>query len=311
MGEMVSPSRRHIAAVVLVVVWCSLRFADAQHCSPTTSLSLQQHTIRGFCDRTKSTTRGQPFAGVAFGLLGQWGGTLFSRWCNPRAVPQRWTTSYRLTADCAAKVRRFAESAEFEWDRPATRFQALLSLRSLMQEFAQSQPSASVCGYTVHSMKTTLLSYARQLQLPQPWWLQQGHHRVATGHSSVSLYSRDDVHDALHCAVAKAARSGWRPVTPIWRRAAPPLIDVDCCVPFSAFRFVWMALIPLPRPLQKHPKFWILLLLQMRVTPMTQMQPLLTKALRPWRRRFFPGPRVWRGASRGAASHKHEAHSLV
>ena len=47
--------------------------------------------------------------------------------------------------------------------------------------------------YTLHGLKTKVLSWARQLGLPEELRREQGHHRAGAGSTSTRLYSRDDV----------------------------------------------------------------------------------------------------------------------
>ena len=83
-------------------------------------------------------------------------------------------------------------------------------------------------SYTSHSCKTTLLSFAKQLDLNKSWSASQGHHRqpVAQG-TAVPLYSRDDVIDALRlqCQIVCHLGRGWRPCMVQRRGAQPPLAE--------------------------------------------------------------------------------------
>ena len=58
---------------------------------------------------------------------------------------------------------------------------------------AAAMPLQTTRSYTLHSLKTTVLSWARQAHLPEDLRSDQGHHRQHAGKSSVRLYSRDDV----------------------------------------------------------------------------------------------------------------------
>ena len=49
----------------------------------------------------------------------------------------------------------------------------------------------------VHSAKTTMLSWARQLRLSEESHRLQGHHRGSSAGQSVQLYARDDVFPAV------------------------------------------------------------------------------------------------------------------
>lgn len=72
-------------------------------------------------------------------------------------------------------------------------------------------------SYTVHGLKSTMLSFASQLQIPEELRRVQGKHRAVQ--SSTRLYARDDVSSALvlQRKIRTEALSGWRPLTPIAR----------------------------------------------------------------------------------------------
>ena len=74
--------------------------------------------------------------------------------------------------------------------------------------------------YTIHGLKSTLISWATQLDLSDEHKRLQGKHQARN--SSTRLYSRDDVHGAikLQQAIVSAVQSGWRPVTPLSRGGA-------------------------------------------------------------------------------------------
>ena len=77
-----------------------------------------------------------------------------------------------------------------------------------------------VGAFTLHSCKVSFLSYCNQLDLPQNWRAQQGHHVF---NSSVQLYGRDDVIFSLRAqhAVQREVQKGWRPWTAQLRGAQP------------------------------------------------------------------------------------------
>ncbi len=85
----------------------------------------------------------------------------------------------------------------------------------------------------VHSAKTTILSWARQLGLSEESRRLQGHHRGSSGGQSVQLYARDDVFPALELqkTVAKQFAMGFRPICPVLRGSAPPIIDAAVHIP--------------------------------------------------------------------------------
>ena len=69
-----------------------------------------------------------------------------------------------------------------------------------------------------HSCKTTLLSWAQQLQLPLEQRQLQGHHRSQLN-GSVALYSRNDTLPALilQYTIAQRIAEGFRPLRPLLR----------------------------------------------------------------------------------------------
>ena len=71
--------------------------------------------------------------------------------------------------------------------------------------------------YTVHGLKSTLLSFANQLQLAPELRRLQGKHKDPL--QSTRLYSRDDVNGTLQLqeAIITAVQKGWRPHTPLGR----------------------------------------------------------------------------------------------
>ena len=88
--------------------------------------------------------------------------------------------------------------------------------------------------YTLHSMKSTILSWSHQLNLPPEGRLVQGHHK-SPQLASCRLYSRDDVHGSLMLQrfICSSVQKGWRPATPLHRGGQAPLSDpaVDLQLP--------------------------------------------------------------------------------
>ena len=69
-------------------------------------------------------------------------------------------------------------------------------LRIFWHKSSSEDVTLSAQSYTVHGLKSTLLSYAAQLQLPDEMRRIQGKHRAVQA-STRLLYSRDDVSAAL------------------------------------------------------------------------------------------------------------------
>ena len=105
---------------------------------------------------------------------------------------------------------------------PMTYGEGLATLRHLLAQWGLLSPEqVQNQNFTLHSCKTTLLSWANQLSLSEDLRAVQGHHR----NSSARLCSRDDVFGApaLQSAVLKALQGGWRPLCPQHRGGQVPL----------------------------------------------------------------------------------------
>ena len=93
-------------------------------------------------------------------------------------------------------------------------------LRYFLQLPWKNQNGSVVCNppsYTLHGLKSTMLSWASQLSINDEWRRLQGHHKASN--TSVRLYSRDDVHLAIQLQkqVLSEIHASWRPVTPLAR----------------------------------------------------------------------------------------------
>ena len=86
---------------------------------------------------------------------------------------------------------------------------------------------ASPSSYTIHGLKSTLISWATQLDLSDEHKRLQGKHQARN--SSTRLYSRDDVHGAikLQQTIIQAIHGGWRPVTPLSSGGQIPLVEPE------------------------------------------------------------------------------------
>ena len=78
-------------------------------------------------------------------------------------------------------------------------------------------------AFTLHSLKTSLLSAANQLRLPEEDRRHQGHHKK----DSVTLYGRDDTIHGLWVQqqIAIALSRNWRPSRPIARGGQRPTVE--------------------------------------------------------------------------------------
>ena len=123
---------------------------------------------------------------------------------------------------------------------PLKRERMVLWLRGLLLKhwrlLTQEAAPAAFGLVAAHSLKCTLLSWARQLHLDSDMRRIQGHHRQSGSDRSVSLYSRDDILPMLRLQrlVVDAVRSGFRPLQPMARGLAEPLPDFPVTLPSSA-----------------------------------------------------------------------------
>ena len=186
---------------VLALVWAALRFLDGQRTSPF-SFHSEDYALRGVCAETKSIDSGQPFGIMAAGVTA---GASDPKWT------QLWATTLRKWADEAVSRGAHREGLDFAMPdvlpagkrgepevlvaRPMPYCVALARLRRTLQASwlgeVQLSPEQSR-QYSMH-VKATTLSWAAQLNIPEPIWAAQGHLRQHGGSRSVRLYSRDDV----------------------------------------------------------------------------------------------------------------------
>ena len=202
-----------------VCVWSSLRFGDAQRCCPD-SITLEEGILRGNCWRTKTSRSGQPWGCLASGASGGtpcWG----ERWFSAlRAFASSFSPGETLDFLIPEILPGLEPGTSIVLRRPMPYSSALASLRAALQspDLLSGHASSKQLSrsYTLHGCKVTLLSWSRQLGVPEELRREQGHHRVGGGPASVRLYSRDDVWGPLRLQqhIVVSLRSGWRPLTP-------------------------------------------------------------------------------------------------
>ena len=186
----------------LIMVWGALRFSDLQRID-CQSLQIQDGIIRGNCWRTKSSKIGMPFGLLCFGIHNCW-------------------------QDAALQLQESMRKCDYLFAGPsgarANFCYALGRLRHFLVDIGGiSEEQASV--YTLHSLKTTALSWALQVDVDAEQRRHWGHHRAKDpGSNMVSKYSRDDVLPALRgqLKVLQCIRQGWVPLTPQARGASAP-----------------------------------------------------------------------------------------
>lgn len=215
----VSPAEILQRGALLVCIWASLRWADAQWVSPS-CLQLHNKSLLGFSARTKTTCRSMPFGIFTDGFLGRDGVCSWVSLWYPILVQALADTMHKFPnrqPDClVTEVGQDADRPLFV--APTTRNRGVIWLRALVRSHLESAgrkvsfEDLTLVG--VHSAKTTMLSWARQLGLSEESRRLQGHHRSSSAGQSVQLYAPDDVFPALELqrAVAKQFALGFRPI---------------------------------------------------------------------------------------------------
>ena len=222
---------RLIMGCLLVLVWSSLRWSDATWVSPS-SLTIDDDAIRGVANKTKTTTRGMPFAFLTCGFLsGMTSISWTTKWLNlVQAALQRTAEAFPgfvpdfLLPMCGPNPDHPMFVA------PMPRSQGILILRRLLKT---ASPDTSLVSIGAHSPKVTFLSWARQVGASEEARMAQGHHRAAGARLNVSLYGRDDVHEAINLQklIVHRISKGFRPVIPMLRGGAKPVSDAPVTLP--------------------------------------------------------------------------------
>ena len=203
-----SPQDTLFSGAVLLCIWSSLRFGDAQHLH-LQDLYIDADSIRGVAYRTK-TKRYMPFGCLVCGLCKMplhqcW----VFHWLHALASQ---VTLCRDTSDFPDYIFLSLTAGEA---RPISYAETLSQLRQLLLRWGRIPPEQCL-QYTLHSMKVTLLAFWRQADFSLESRHLQGHHEFA---SSSALYGRDDIAPILTTQVSFVERvhSGWRPRTPVLR----------------------------------------------------------------------------------------------
>ena len=214
-----SVTQNTLALVVfLMMVWGALRFSDIQRID-VSSIFLERGVVRGRCYRTKSARDGMPFGILTLGLYAAWDDGVLQL-CN--AMRQ---CDFLLTGPGGAR-------ANFAY--------ALGLLRKLLVSVGGVLPEQA-CNYTLHSLKTTGLSWALQLDVDHTQRRLWGHHRGRdSGTKMASKYSRDDVLPALRAQlhVLHHVRQGWVPLTPQARGSSPPAAETVPAQPLPLLSWI-------------------------------------------------------------------------
>ena len=209
----------------LCLLWGGLRFADGQRIS-LQSLSWCITALRGSCYRTKTSRSGQPWAIQARGFLSHGAWSWVAQWLM--ALDILWSRAHNAISD-ADFLLPMTKGDSFAYPLvPMPYSQALHWLRhfcGLPWKHSPIPISANPGDYTLHSLKTTTLSWSNQLAqqglVTEEQRHLQGHHR----RGSMRLYSRDDTAGqlALQNTLIVQVQQGHRFVTPLHRGSQRPI----------------------------------------------------------------------------------------
>ena len=180
------------AGSFLVCIWSSLRFSDAQHVRwSSLNAASNASVLRGISYRTKTGTRGTPFALGGCGLsAGKGGVPWISAWL--RGLQQVWdclrVADSSVEPDCLF-FRCDLAARTFE---PLSYTQCLRILRAFVKDWLGTHDFGRYSGqclvssevsildvvasYSLHSCKATVLSWLAQLDERPDVRLAQGHH---------------------------------------------------------------------------------------------------------------------------------------
>ena len=183
------------------MIWGALRFSDVQRVEAG-SIQVQDSIVRGRCVRTKSSRDGMPFGVLCLGIYDGW-------------------------HEGVAKLLSAVNSGSFLLSGPEGKkanFAFTLGhfRRLLIQVGGLSALQAS--RYTLHSFKTTGLTWALQLDISSTQRRLWGHHRSSESGAKMACKYSHDVLPALRAQllVLQSIRAGWVPLTPQSRGASPP-----------------------------------------------------------------------------------------
>ena len=209
-------SNRFLAGCFLFQFWSGLRYQDMQRVQPKT-LSLQEGILRCISCLTKSGAP-QPAAALACGFTSKsflhgWGYIwmeLMQKWIK---VVSTKSTDFELDFIFPDIQQEGALSTSLI-PRPLQYSKASTILRFWAKCAWMSPPynEKELLNITVHSTKSSLISAAKQLDLPPHWLVEQGHHRGQR--TQTDRYSRDDTLYSLFLqrTIVDKIRIGWRPL---------------------------------------------------------------------------------------------------
>ena len=211
----------------LVLVWASLRFMDGQRVH-FCSLSFDGSSLRGSCYQTKTSSHGQPFGLMCQGFLSHGSFTWTYKFLRAldAAIINHTTMHPSVPLPSSLLLALGADGKPLLPLQPMSYASALKHLRHMISlPWKKSRPyfdELSRLNFTVHSLKTTMLSWFGQLPgVDSVEKHAQGHHRM----SSAQLYSREDIIPALRGQqkLREAVLQGTRFMIPLHRGAQHPM----------------------------------------------------------------------------------------
>lgn len=228
-------SSRLILGCFLFMFWTGLRFQDLQRTKPS-SISLTDGILRAVCELSKSG-QPQPAACISCG---------FSTLSFTTGWGYFW---FDLIQDWISLVKEKAPQFQLDFIFPEVQGEGQLHLNLIPRPMVYSKAASilrhvakqpfmappytatEVTTLTVHSAKSALISAAKQLDLPQHWIAEQGHHRGKR--TQGDRYSRDDTvyQLLLQKTVICKCKCNWRPVTPQARGGQHPIPQRNFCIP--------------------------------------------------------------------------------
>ena len=251
----------------LLLLFSGLRYSDLQRTSPT---SLQWHgtTLRGLAWRTKTSCAGTPFGALACGFLSIGSYNWLYKWLvhldRVLASSSMPSIDFMIPSVGPEGVRNPVT--------PMSYAESLFFLRHFLTLPWKKCPldlGTSPQSYTIHGLKSTLISWATQLDLPDEHKRLKGKHQ--SRNSSTRLYSRDDVHGALKLQQADHLLLFFAS----WIEAPAPhhLASSPLCLAFLSLPSPFLCFCPSP---------FLCLLLASSVVHALSHQPVLPAPLNHW-----------------------------
>ena len=217
-----------------------LRFGDAQRTAPCT-IVLDEQVMRLTAWATKTSRRGQPAGCITSGLAGRppnwcWAHIFFNT-LRSTINDMCKAAGTELCIDFLILDMITSESGDPEpFASPMPFWRAQGYLRHLLQSPKMGMAAHSPLqarSLSLHSCKRSLLAVARQLDVKEAHWEDQGHHKRNTGRTSLRVYSQDEIFGALALQreIRDATVGGWTPLIALGRGSQIPLKEIKLPLP--------------------------------------------------------------------------------